>query len=98
MRFLKFVQTGCEFVLMHFQKKGNNIELLQMDLSTVNEGNEICGIIKTDIINTKKLRKHKTTFNQSIMPSVNKLITISFETKVQFSCSCQRYENYNYLS
>ena len=58
-----------------------------MDLSTVNEGNEICGIIKTDIINTKKLRKHKTTFNQSIMPSVNKLITISFETKVQFSCS-----------
>ena len=45
MRFLKFVQTGCEFVLMHFQKKGNNIELLQMDLSTVNEGNEICGII-----------------------------------------------------
>ena len=54
-----------------------------MDLSTVNEGNEICGIIKTDIFNTKKLRKHKTTFNQSKRPKLKPKVRQKFNSGFQ---------------
>ena len=54
-----------------------------MDLSTVNEGNEIYGIIKTDIFNAQKLRKHKTTFNQSKMPKLKPKVRKKFNTGFQ---------------